>query len=120
MAHGTIVHHKQFFLLPFCFFKSHLLQRIQKASVCGKGLIKPFSFFSGGFSVLVPHLDLLISLVGAFASSFLAFIFPPFIELVTFDSNKWTWMKNVTIILIGFVGFLTGTYASMKEIVKTF
>lgn len=73
-----------------------------------------------GLSALIPHLDLLISLVGAFASSFLALIFPALIELVTFHCSCLTWTKNIVFILIGLVGFLTGTYSSIVEIAKTF
>ncbi|KAL4229730.1 hypothetical protein ACF0H5_010119 [Mactra antiquata] len=73
-----------------------------------------------GLSSLVPHLDLLISLIGAFASSFLALIFPAVIECVTFGPKKSLLLKNLVIILIGLVGFGTGTYSSMSEIVKTF
>lgn len=75
---------------------------------------------SGGLSTLIPHLDLLISLVGAFASSFLALMFPPMIEMLTFQCGPITKLKNILIITIGFVGFVTGTYSSMKEIINKF
>lgn len=73
-----------------------------------------------GLSALVPHLDLLISLIGAFASSFLALIFPAMIEMATFDCTKLVLAKNWFIIIMGLVGFATGTYSSMVEIVKKF
>lgn len=78
------------------------------------------SSITGGLSTLIPHLDLLISLVGAFASSFLALMFPPVIELLTFQCGTLTKLKNVIIIMLGLIGFLTGTYSSMKEIVLKF
>ncbi|XP_060581839.1 proton-coupled amino acid transporter 2-like isoform X2 [Ruditapes philippinarum] len=73
-----------------------------------------------GLSALVPHLDLLISLIGAFASSFLALILPATIHLVTFKLNKLAIIKDVIIILLGLVGFVTGTYTSLAAIAKTF
>ena len=38
VTQGEIAHYQQFFLVAIMFSKSHLLQRCQKASVCGKGL----------------------------------------------------------------------------------
>lgn len=73
--------------------------------------------FICGLSALVPHLDLLISLIGAFASSFLALIFPAVLEIATFNCGKVTLAKDWFIVLMGFVGFVTGTYASLVEIV---
>lgn len=76
--------------------------------------------FAGGLSALVPHLDLLISLVGAFASSFLALIIPPIIELITFKCGPMIWLKNIVIVLAGILGFVVGTYSSLVEIGKKF
>lgn len=77
----------------------------------------------------VPKLDLFISLVGAFSSSFLALIFPPVLETMVFwDEEKgesrrkvWTRLaKNIFIFIFGVVGFLTGTYCSITQIVAAF
>lgn len=73
-----------------------------------------------GLSSLIPHLDLLISLIGALASSFLALILPPVIELVTFQPTKLIWLKNICIIILGIIGFGTGTVTSLIEIIKKF
>lgn len=80
---------------------------------------------SGGCASAVPHLDLLIALVGAFASSSLALIFPPLIELITLSADgehlsKLTIIKNILIILLGIVGMGTGTYSAVKAIVQKF
>ncbi|XP_064608550.1 neutral amino acid uniporter 4-like [Liolophura sinensis] len=76
-------------------------------------------------AVLVPHLDLLISLVGAFASSCLALIFPPIIEIVTYTGENESIsigciIKDVLICVFGFLGFVTGTFVTIKEIAATF
>ena len=82
--------------------------------------LKIYFDFSGGLSAAIPHLDLLISLIGALASSFLALIMPAVIELVTFQPGKLSWLKNIGIITLGLIGFGTGTVTSLIEIVKTF
>lgn len=88
-------------------------------------------------AAIIPRLDLFISLVGALASSCLALIFPPLIDLATdwdeeeddgesmssstiSKSRFWWCCKNFTICLFGVIGFVTGTYASMNDIIKYF
>lgn len=77
----------------------------------------------------VPKLDLFISLVGALSSSCLALIFPPLIDLATgwdekgskSDRARTLWYaKNFGICIFGVLGFVTGTFASMKDIVEFF
>ena len=82
-------------------------------------------FFLVGVAALVPHLDLLISLLGAFASCSLALMLPPIIEILTLsvEDNELPWwklIKDVLIVLFGFLGFVTGTYSALKEIINTF
>jgi len=75
-----------------------------------------------GLAAAIPKLDLFISLVGAFSSSFLALIFPPLLELITFWPNpsKWTMFKDISIIVFGIIGFFAGTYASIESLVTAF
>ncbi|XP_045206547.2 proton-coupled amino acid transporter 2-like [Mercenaria mercenaria] len=73
-----------------------------------------------GLSALVPHLDLLIALIGAFAGTFLAIILPAVIELLTFQCSITVWIKNGFIIGIGLTGFATGTVTTIIEIIRTF
>ncbi|XP_041359402.1 proton-coupled amino acid transporter 4-like [Gigantopelta aegis] len=76
------------------------------------------------FAILVPHLDLLISLIGAFASCSLALIFPPIIEMCTHSADNHISIimiiKNVCIVSVGILGFFTGTYSSVTQIIKKF
>lgn len=81
--------------------------------------------FTWGCASAVPHLDLLIALVGAFASSSLALIFPPLIEIITLSVegehlSKLTIIKNILTIILGIVGMVTGTYSAVKEIIQKF
>ncbi|XP_076645511.1 proton-coupled amino acid transporter 2 isoform X2 [Halictus rubicundus] len=72
----------------------------------------------------IPELGLFISLVGAVSSTALALIFPPIIEMVVCWQNAslgmFTMTKDVVIVLIGLLGFVTGTYESLTSIVRAF
>jgi proton-coupled amino acid transporter len=75
----------------------------------------------------IPKLELFIALVGALSSSSLALIFPPLIDLVSqwdenYSFNKWWFIlsKDIGILLLGVIGFVTGTYASLQQIKDAF
>ncbi|XP_067003578.2 proton-coupled amino acid transporter-like protein pathetic isoform X2 [Anabrus simplex] len=76
-----------------------------------------------GLSAGVPNLGSVISLVGAVTLSTLGLIFPSVIELVTYWEHsglgkfKWRLWKNTFVILFGILGFATGAYSSILEIV---
>ncbi|PSN37126.1 hypothetical protein C0J52_12592 [Blattella germanica] len=72
----------------------------------------------------IPHLHLFISLVGAVSSSALALFFPCIMDLAIhwemgLGPYKWLIWKNGFIMLLGLVGFGTGTYASINAIAHT-
>lgn len=78
------------------------------------------------FSVaaLIPKLDLLLSLIGAVASTVLALVLPPLMEFILLSNDrkdrKWLIMsKNLLILLIALLGFATGGYESLKAIFET-
>lgn len=72
---------------------------------------------------LVPDLSLAISLVGAVSSSMLALVLPPIIHLLVIYKRSgfgfccWILVKDLLMLMVGLVGFVTGTWASIGQIV---
>ncbi|KAM6977877.1 proton-coupled amino acid transporter 1 [Aplochiton taeniatus] len=76
--------------------------------------------FTCALAILIPELDLVISLVGSISSSFLALIFPPILQILAYHNeglSPWVIVKNFVISSIGLVGFVTGTYVSIQQII---
>lgn len=75
-------------------------------------------------AILIPNLGGFISLVGAVCLSMLGLIFPAVIDLVTFYEDpglgrfNWRLWKNLFLIMFGLIGFVTGTYVSIQEIIR--
>lgn len=70
-------------------------------------------------AVLIPRLDLVLALVGSVSSSALALIIPPLLEIATFSSeglSPLTIAKDALISLLGFLGFVAGTYQALNEL----
>uniref|UniRef100_A0A8D2D9P4 Solute carrier family 36 member 2 n=1 Tax=Sciurus vulgaris TaxID=55149 RepID=A0A8D2D9P4_SCIVU len=73
-------------------------------------------------AILIPRLDLVLSLVGSVSSSALALIIPPMLEITTYYSegmSPLTIAKDALISIMGFVGFLVGTYQALDELIKS-
>lgn len=75
---------------------------------------------------VIPRLGLFISLVGAVSSTGLALIFPPLSDIAVrkkehdFGFCSWRFFMDILTIILGLIGFFTGTYASVHEIIKAF
>ncbi|KAJ4945416.1 hypothetical protein JOQ06_023101 [Pogonophryne albipinna] len=77
--------------------------------------------FTCALAILIPELDLVISFVGSVSSSFLALIFPPILQILTFHTeglSPLVTIKNAAISLIGLIGFITGTYIAIEKIIE--
>lgn len=78
-----------------------------------------------GVALAVPNLGLLISLIGAICSNSLALLFPVLIEyLVETRENKSVsavfMVKNGFILLLACVGFVSGGYESVRQIIDLY
>lgn len=78
-----------------------------------------------GVALAIPNLGLLISLIGAICSNSLALLFPVLIEflVVTRDNQPMTGIfmaKNGFILLLAVVGFVSGGYESVKQIIDLY
>nr|XP_040129197.1 proton-coupled amino acid transporter 3 isoform X5 [Ictidomys tridecemlineatus] len=72
-------------------------------------------------AILIPRLDLVISLVGSVCSSALALIIPPLLEIITFyseDISCATIAKDIMISILGFLGCIFGTYQAFYELTQ--
>lgn len=75
-------------------------------------------------AILVPNLGGFISLVGAVCLSTLGLIFPAVIDMLTFYDEgfgrlNWRMWKNIALISFGVLGFVTGTYVSIHDIMES-
>uniref|UniRef100_A0A8C5LD82 Solute carrier family 36 (proton/amino acid symporter), member 2 n=1 Tax=Jaculus jaculus TaxID=51337 RepID=A0A8C5LD82_JACJA len=71
-------------------------------------------------AILIPRLDLVLSLVGSVSSSALALIIPPLLEVATYYTegmSPLTIAKDALISALGFVGFVVGTYQALGELI---
>lgn len=73
---------------------------------------------------LIPKLALFISLVGAFSGAALSLIYPAIIDLlIHYSANTLTWRvktRDMLILVVGCGGLLSGTFASLRDIVEEF
>ncbi|XP_032768875.1 proton-coupled amino acid transporter 2 [Rattus rattus] len=73
-------------------------------------------------AILIPRLDLVLSLVGSVSSSALALIIPPLLEVTTYygeGMSPLTITKDALISILGFIGFVVGTYQALDELIRS-
>ena len=124
MALATYASYVVMFDIPLDIINSYIQERISpdkhlKAEYLLRlGLV----LFTFSLAAGVPRLDLFISLVGSASSSTLALMAPPIIDTVTAGEkcSRARLMKNSLIFLFGIVGFASGTFVSIRNIIKYF
>lgn len=77
-------------------------------------------------AVLIPDLEMFISLIGALALSTLGIAFPALLDTcvnwhtTTGFAKAFMLIKNIVISLIGVAGFIIGTTMSLSDIIKEY
>lgn len=76
-------------------------------------------------AIAVPNLGPIISLVGAICFSILGLLLPSIIDTVTrwedgFGRFNWILYKNCIISVLAILALLSGSYASILEIIDTY
>ncbi|XP_035825457.1 proton-coupled amino acid transporter 1 [Aplysia californica] len=77
------------------------------------------------FAALIPKMELMMSLIGAFSTVVLVFIFPPVAELLVLANEPsgvpcHILVKDVAIFVFGGIAFVMGTYTSLRDIILSF
>lgn len=76
-------------------------------------------------AIIVPNLGPFITLIGAVCLSTLGLMFPAIIETITYWNDpgmgrfNWRLIKNALLVIFGIIGFISGTYVSIVEIILT-
>ncbi|EPQ10346.1 Proton-coupled amino acid transporter 3 [Myotis brandtii] len=74
-------------------------------------------------AIIIPRLELIISLMSSVSSSALALIIPPLLELITFypeDMSCVTIAKDIMISIVGLLGCVFGTYQALYELIHPY
>merc|ERR1712179_354419 len=110
------------FYVPVDLLNPFIQRRITPENYLKAEYALRFSLVMVTFSLAaaIPKLDLFISLVGAISSSTLALMAPPIIDTMTNwqEIGKLRIARNIFLFSIGFLGFLTGSFVSLENIIK--
>lgn len=68
----------------------------------------------------VPHLNDIVSLVGAGGASWLAFACPTVFHWIVFsdETSRLAAVKNIFILIFALIGCVSGTFASFRTMIK--
>ena len=76
--------------------------------------------------MIIPHLDLIISLVGAVSGTTSAIIVPITLDIIMSWTDKdygrfyWRSIKNGVLLAFGLLGFVAGTGTSLYNVIKSY
>ena len=102
-----------------------ILLRKGRENLLNRRSMPSFCLISVMIAALIPNIGLVISLVGAVASTALSVIFPPICESITFWPDglgryKWQLVLNILIISFGVYVFIAGTTLSLSNIIACY
>lgn len=103
----------------------HFIKPADRNPLVGEMMFRAFMVLvTFGVALAVPNLGLLISLIGAICSNSLALLFPVLIEYLVETRDKSMsrifMAKNGFILLLACVGFISGGYESVKQIIDLY
>lgn len=107
--------------------QNKLPENLQKSTTVNNMYRAAMVFVTFVCAAVIPYLDLVISLVGALSSSFVALIIPPIIhisafweERYSFKPGHWNWICFKACVLSGFgiLGSIMGTYISIIALIQ--
>lgn len=118
----------QFFIPIEIMFPSvrNVIKSADRHPLLGEICFRTFMVFATfGVALAVPNLGLLISLIGAICSNSLALLFPVLIEFLveTRDNKPMTKVfiaKNSFVLLLALIGFVSGGFESVKQIIDMY
>uniref|UniRef100_A0A8D8UQ44 Proton-coupled amino acid transporter 4 n=2 Tax=Cacopsylla melanoneura TaxID=428564 RepID=A0A8D8UQ44_9HEMI len=111
-------------LLWVNYIKQHMTQYSEKKKMIVEYVFREvIVLITWAFAMVIPHLDLLISLFGAFCLASLGMIFPAVIhilvlrhERIGFGFLNWVLFKDILLISFGVFTMVSGTIISMMDI----
>lgn len=129
LSFGVILGYSiQFFIPMQIMFPSvrNVIKTADRHPLVGEILFRMFMVLvTFSVALVVPNLGLLISFIGAICSNSLALLFPVLIEFLvaTRDNKPMTGVfmaKNGLILLLAIIGFVSGGYESVKQIIDLY
>jgi len=80
--------------------------------------------FPVAVAMLVPKLEIIISLIGALFFSILGLFIPAVVEMITYWEKglgflKWVLWKDVLLVLLSLFAMISGTYISIMEAIAS-
>jgi solute carrier family 36 (proton-coupled amino acid transporter) len=77
-----------------------------------------------GIAMGIPNLPALMGLIGAVCLSTVGLMFPAIVETIVYWDDlgplRWKLWKNVFIFVFGLLGFTTGLYTSILDLIASF
>lgn len=112
-------------LLWVNYIKQHMTTYSEKKKLVVEYIFRELIvIITWSFALIIPHLDLLISLFGAFCLASLGIIFPAVIHILVVRHERlgygfmnWVLIKDICLIVFGLFVMITGTVISVMDII---
>lgn len=115
------------FFIPMDILLKKIENSIAKSRILYETLIRiAVMVVMGSLAIAVPDIGLFVSLIGAIFFSILSIFIPAFIETVFLQSYEdygrlyWKLIKNILLMLFAVIALFSGSFVSIKDIIKTY